>query len=341
VSIGLPVYNGERWLTESLDSLLAQTFDDFELIICDNASTDGTEAICRRYAEHDHRVRYLRNAKNIGGMPNASRTFKLARGDYFRWAADDDVCGPTLLERLIEVLDNEPNVVVAVSPSISIDSRGEPVPYGIVGKAEGNVGIRVSDRALTTDGQGVRMPTEGTSASPSRRFREVILTRGPAEASYGLIRSDVLRRTRLQQAYPGSDFVMLCDLALRGPFGLIDEPLFSKRWHCGNLLTKRGPGRMVWSRPELAESGRLSFPHWVQLWGYTSTVLRAHLPLRERVSCMGSILRWMRLKWKALAWDLAFALAMSMHSRDWRRRCYNPDSWMAAEGSELARVQAA
>jgi glycosyltransferase involved in cell wall biosynthesis len=66
VSIGLPVYNGERWLAESVDSLSAHTFTDIELIICDNATTDGTEAICRRYSEQDSRMRYSRNAENIG-----------------------------------------------------------------------------------------------------------------------------------------------------------------------------------------------------------------------------------------------------------------------------------
>src|SRR3984957_9664125 len=97
VSIGLPVYNGEKWLAQSVDSLLSQTFSDFELIICDNASTDGTDAICRRYAEQDQRVRYIQNAENIGGMLNANLSFGVARGEYFRWAAHDDRCEPTLL----------------------------------------------------------------------------------------------------------------------------------------------------------------------------------------------------------------------------------------------------
>jgi glycosyltransferase involved in cell wall biosynthesis len=341
VTIGLPVYNGERWLTESVDSILAQTFRDFELIICDNASTDGTEAICRHYAESDPRVRYSRNAANIGGMQNASLVFQLARAEYFRWAAHDDRCEPTLLERLVEELDNRPEVVVVVSPSISIDSRGERLQNFLVGKAEGTLWFRQRDRMLLTDDAGVHRPTEGIAGRPSRRFREVILTRGPCEATYGLIRSDILRRTCLQRPYTSSDVVMVSDLALRGPFYVIDEPLFFKRWHSANVRKERGPARMVWSRPDLAESGRLSFPHWVQLWGYTSTVLRADLPWRERFSCAGSILRWMRIKWKALAWDLAFALLMTAHSREWRRRCYDVDRWTAAEGPELPSVQAA
>ena len=328
VSIGLPVYNGARWLAQSLDSLLAQTFSDFELIICDNASTDGTEAISRSYAERDPRIRYIRNAKNIGGMRNATRSFELARGQYFRWAAHDDLCAPALLERLVEVLDSRPGVVAAVSPSISIDSHGERLSNFVVGKAEGtSLWLRRHDRPLVTDDAGVRYSTEGTATSPSRRFREVIMTLGPCEGTYGLIRSDVLRHTCLQQPYTSSDVVMLCDLVMRGPFHVISEPLFYKRWHASNVRRERGPARMVWSRPELAETGNVSLPYWLQLRGYISTVVRSPVPLTERVRCGASILRWVRIRWKFLVWDVAFASLMTVHSRDWRRRCYAVDRW--------------
>src|SRR5438552_4723426 len=101
VSIGLPVYNAENYLVEALDSILAQTFTDFELIISDNASTDRTREICKYYESSDARVHYYCNETNIGGARNANLTFKLARGQYFRWAADDDVCAPTLLEKSV------------------------------------------------------------------------------------------------------------------------------------------------------------------------------------------------------------------------------------------------
>src|SRR2546425_9420098 len=92
VSVGLPVYNGERYLAEALDSLLTQSYEDFELIICDNASTDRTGEIARSYAAKDKRVRYARNDKNLGAGGNFRRGFALASGEYFRWAASDDVC---------------------------------------------------------------------------------------------------------------------------------------------------------------------------------------------------------------------------------------------------------
>src|SRR5262249_38674640 len=91
VSIGMAVYNGERYLPQTLDSLLAQTYSDFELIICDNCSIDGTEEICRSYVARDSRIHYYRNRTNIGVDRNFNLAFKLSRGKYFKWAADDDL----------------------------------------------------------------------------------------------------------------------------------------------------------------------------------------------------------------------------------------------------------
>jgi glycosyltransferase involved in cell wall biosynthesis len=86
LSIGMPVFNGEKYLKEALDSILAQTYSDFELLISDNASTDRTEQICREYAAKDRRIRYYRNEKNIGAPKNFNRVFELSSGKYFRWA---------------------------------------------------------------------------------------------------------------------------------------------------------------------------------------------------------------------------------------------------------------
>ncbi len=80
LSIGLPVYNGEEYLTESLEALLGQTYEDFELIISDNDSTDGTADICRRYAKQDSRIRYFRQPRNIGCNPNHNFVIKQAPG---------------------------------------------------------------------------------------------------------------------------------------------------------------------------------------------------------------------------------------------------------------------
>src|SRR6267142_5432239 len=99
VSVGLPVYNGEKYLPNTLKRLLEQDFEDFELIVSDNASTDGTPEICRMFAEQDPRVHYVRNEANIGLAANHNRTFELSRGELFKWAAHDDDFPPAMLAR--------------------------------------------------------------------------------------------------------------------------------------------------------------------------------------------------------------------------------------------------
>jgi glycosyltransferase involved in cell wall biosynthesis len=327
VSIGLPVFNGDAYLEEAIESLLGQTFTDFELLISDNASTDRTEEICRRYAARDPRVQYWRNPRNIGGMRNANLTLERARGEYFRWAAHDDICGPTMLERLVAELDARPDVAVAFAAAVAIDTDGEPITgYPVAKRAlKGGKGFLVS----ATDDTGVRIPTEGTAARPSERIREVLYTRCPCEATYGLIRADVLRDTVALGDFTYSDTVLLCDLAMRTRFHLIPEPLFKKRFHTGNRYIERGPGRMVWSRPELAESGRPVCPYWLVLKGYLTVVWRAPVPWRERLRCLPPVARWARLRYRALGWDIAFAAIMVVHSKQWRRACYSPDNWIA------------
>src|ERR1051325_12180076 len=87
LTIGLPVYSGEKYVAEPLDALLGQTFTDFELIISDNASTDRTGSICRRYEQQDPRVRYVRQPRYIGLSPNHNFVAAQARGELFKWAS--------------------------------------------------------------------------------------------------------------------------------------------------------------------------------------------------------------------------------------------------------------
>lgn len=120
VSIGMPVYNGEPFIREALDSLLAQTFADFELIISDNASTDATEAICREYAAKDSRIRYLRQTENQGVLANYHYVLNKAVGKYFMWAAADDLQTPDFMELLVTTLDENPSFVCMMSDVVKI-----------------------------------------------------------------------------------------------------------------------------------------------------------------------------------------------------------------------------
>src|SRR6266567_2589360 len=124
LSIGLFVFNGERFLGETLDSILNQTFTDFELIISDNASTDRTAEISQAYARRDSRIRYYRGEKNMGPGWNVRRVYELATGKYFKWAAADDLMEPDLLRRCVEVLESDPECVVAYARTMQVDENG-------------------------------------------------------------------------------------------------------------------------------------------------------------------------------------------------------------------------
>ena len=121
LTIGLPVYNSERYVAESIESLLGQSYTDFELVISDNASTDDTPNICERYAKQDPRIRYYRQPRNVGLAPNHNFCVEQARGELFKWAAGDDLYHRDLLLRCVEALDERPEAVLVHSYTAMID----------------------------------------------------------------------------------------------------------------------------------------------------------------------------------------------------------------------------
>jgi len=303
VSIGLPVYNGDKFLEQAIVSILGQTFTDFELIISDNASTDRTAEICSRFAKRDPRVRYSRNETNIGGGNNSNLTFRLSRGEYFRWAAHDDICAERLLERCVEVLDRNQDAVLCWPEIVYIDERGQQLrPKGFY---QGQIG-----------------------ETPFSRFRFLTSRRHGCEAIYGLIRADYLRRTELMKNYTDSDRVLLCELALLGRFLWIHEPLFYKRQHVGNQY-KDWRGRMAWFTPSLAESGKVTFPFWTQYYNYFRAVHKVPISPGQKLLCDLWLLGpWLARYGRAMANDVLVAAQMMSHSKEWRKQKYRDvDRW--------------
>jgi len=127
VSIGMPVYNGGRFLSEALDSLLNQDFQNFELIISDNASTDNTAEICKRYLKKDNRIKYYRNEVNIGAAANFNKVVEYASAPYFMWAAYDDLWEPSYISELVKVLEFDKSTVLAFSDFDAIDEKGRQI----------------------------------------------------------------------------------------------------------------------------------------------------------------------------------------------------------------------
>jgi glycosyltransferase involved in cell wall biosynthesis len=223
LSIGLPVYNGEKFVSEALDRFLAQTFKDFEIIICDNASMDRTPQICREYAARDPRVRYSRNERNLGSVANFNRVFALSTAPLFKWAAHDDLYRETYLETCVRLLDENPDVVLAHSNTAFIDEKGETFPF------DHEMGSYIDPKT------GVRLwadsPDIGDSPIAVKRFWQVLARARWGSHMFGVVRRHALEQTCLLPNFAGSDRPMLAELALLGRFRSSQERLFLKRFH--------------------------------------------------------------------------------------------------------------
>jgi len=252
VTIGLPVYNGAAYLRAALDTLLAQTFDDLELVVVDNGSTDATPALLAEYAQRDARIRIERSAQNRGAAWSHNRCVELARGELFRWATHDDASAPEYVARCVEALDRRPDAVLARPRAVEIDEAG---------------------RTLFEHPDAL----DCSQSAPHASFAEVMLQRHPCFDVYGVVRTAVLRRTALIGCYPSSDRVLLAELALAGPWLRVPEPLFLHRQHMERSV-KKYPNRReraLWFDPSLA--GKLQFPLWRLGGEYWAGVRRARL----------------------------------------------------------------
>ena len=208
LTIGLPVYNGERFIEKAVESILGQTFADFSLVVSDNASTDRTVEILEGYAAQDERLIILRSEANRGAAWNYNRVFAECRTPYFKWAAADDMLAPTCVERCLDVLTaSPPSVVLAYPRTCAIDEAGNPI------------GVLVDSLAMRPD------------APVHARLRRVVAKVLWGNVVFAVIRTDALRRTRLHGNYPTSDHVLLAELALIGSFVEVPELLFLRRQH--------------------------------------------------------------------------------------------------------------
>lgn len=282
VSIGMPVYNGERYIEQAIESILAQTFSDFELIISDNASTDRTADICRSYAERDRRIRYCRNETNIGYGRNQNLVIELSSGEYFLCAHHDDVRAPQCLERCIEILEKNPSVVLCYTYTRDIDERGQPLP-----RTDPPLNLHV--------------------LKPRDRFRDIIRMDHICEPDFGLIRSSVLKKTGLHGYYADSDRVFLAELALYGPFHRIPEYLFFRRAHVlqSTAQCSDRQSRTRWYDP--SKIGEIVFPHFREFREYLRIIGRVPIPLAEKLHCYASMVKWVLVNRRRLSDDLTVA----------------------------------
>jgi glycosyltransferase involved in cell wall biosynthesis len=251
ISVGLPVYNGGTLLAQAIESILAQDFGDFELIISDNCSTDQTQETCRYYANKDRRIRYYRLEENLGMAINFMKVIGHAEGQFFMWASHDDLREKTFMSACVLPLARDPSVAL-VYPHIKVLDANS----NFLGVAE--------DR-LAADQE-----------SPQERFTHLIWEIGMCNALYGLFRLSVVRKMSFLNkagAFLFSDNLALAEIALFGKIIQIQEPLFIRRLtrnYNYHSYDERNTQLISEVNPKLFKEG-ITFPH--------SRLAYAHLEL--------------------------------------------------------------
>ncbi len=266
LSIGLPVYNGQRYLSKALDSLLNQEFEDFELIISDNGSNDRTEAICREAAARDSRVRYLRSNENRGATWNFRRVREASSGEFFKYAAYDDECYPAMLRKSMEVIRADSSVALVYTRSEVIDENSAVVPPDCSPRWD----------SIAT-----------TANSASVRLWHVLWWVLHGQACYGVIRSSFLRRVRPCVSV-ADDWVLLAQLAMLGKIVEVPEVLFRLRRHPANTWNGATTPLQVlqWHNPEASRLEKV-LPFRVAIMvEHMKSVSCLPLTLTEKMSCM-------------------------------------------------------
>jgi glycosyltransferase involved in cell wall biosynthesis len=290
VTIGMPVFNGESYLERSIDAILAQTYQNFELVISDNASTDRTESICRAYAAKNPEIKYFRNEVNIGGFANHNKLIELGSGDYLMLTGHDDLRHPEQISRCLQVLEENPQYVMSYVATTYIGENDE-----------------VLDIKET--------PLELDSPKVETRFREIFRRDHKIEPIYGLIRYSALSGIRFG-LYPDSDRVFIAELGLMGPFFRIPEPLFFRRDHAQSM-TRKYNSRYNYEQPSRPDgSARFLFPFLRQGVKYVTAIFRSQLSLMDKARCYRQMGTWVVLYRRQLIGDTKHFL-LTIIPRPW------------------------
>lgn len=272
VSFAIPVRNGERFLGRALESILAQDFDDFEVIVCDNASTDGTGELVRGFVQRDPRVRYTRNEENIGQIENFNRVYELSRGEFFRWMGADDWLEPDFTSKCVAALKARQDAIGVTTQWRYVDDQN-------------HVDI------LDVSGPRVDAPTASQRLHlvfSIFHSRQQILF----DPIYSLIRRDALERTEMLSISRWTDRLLAVELCIQGSFCHLDEVLSARR----NSRDPRSV-RLPRYHDRLKEKERGH--RWMLYMGYAKIVNHASLAMRQKFHCWSLIfIFWLRDEFK-------------------------------------------
>lgn len=278
VSIGLPVYNGERYLKVAAQSLLGQSYRNIELVICDNASDDATAEICAELARNDSRVRYERLASNIGALPNHNRVLERSRGEYFMWSSHDDIWDQSYVEKCLHLLAVAPDAVAAYTLTGLINESGDWL-------------------------DAMKCNNDLQDSSAARRFAQLLDMNSMIEPVYGVISMPALREVGFMPMHPAADRVVFAGLALRGRIVRVPESLYFRRQHAQRSVRvyPKLRDRYTWVSPRT--STKKIRPHFEYLALMSGVVRRCNLPLRQKAQCFAKLAQWSRWNWKEFVAD--------------------------------------
>jgi glycosyltransferase involved in cell wall biosynthesis len=270
LTIGMPVYNAERYLSQALDSILSQRFENYQILISDNNSTDQTKHICQAYADRDPRIVYLQQKRNVGAAYNFNFLVEKASTPYFRWACHDDILEPDCLEACVSVLDDHPDVVLAYTDSVMIDDHGIPWERDFY---QPNMHLMHDE--------------------PHIRFQKYMwgyLQGGMCNPLYGVHRTEVLARTGLIRAYPASDLVLLGEIALSGKVYKIEEPHFLRRYHQQSSTVANKTDEAIAAWFDSTKKAPIVCRYSQAALGYLAAIRRTLPVSREQFRCLRVLL---------------------------------------------------
>lgn len=267
VSIGLPLYNGVDYLADTLSSLTSQSYSNLEIIIVDNASTDGSIDICQTFALRDKRVRIHRNNENLGSARNYNLAVALASGKYFKWVAHEDPIAPTAIKRCVEVLEKRPEVIMAYPRTIFIDGSGDLIEYH-------------------SDGFHL------ASSKPHVRLRHSLYSSAWCHPVFGLVRRHILNQTGLIGDYPSSNKVLLSEFALRGQCYEVPEYLAYRRLHTKNPPKLNRTDEEMTARFNSHARRVFMAPRMRQLIELNQAIRRSNLNATDELLCRFELARF-------------------------------------------------
>lgn len=281
LTVGMPTYNAERHIAEAIESMLAQSYRDFELLISDNASTDRTEDICRHYQRSDSRITYVRQLQNLGATENYNFVFRESNSELFKWASSNDYCTEKTLENCINEIDKDPLVVLCYPPAKLFEKSLEDAR-----DYEDNM-VTVADSSVT-------------------RFFHVVDNMALNNVMNGVTKSDALRRTPLIKEFPYADRNMVAELALIGKIVSASDCYFYRRMDAESATKlKSGADLLAHFDPRLKRP--ISFANWRVFSGYLSSLIRCKI---GAASLLGTVPKLGRRLWwsKGALWgDIAAA----------------------------------